>query len=144
MVDLPDMDHGLNAGVAAGWVTGQYLLAVLFARWLSRHPERQRPAAFITTGLLVLALVSGLVQVLKAPSLITSPLMPDNFATFMQLQHAVRAVPVVLGLCVAIFFCAKHQWMHVVIASLATYGLLILWDILYLLMPAQVRSFGMF
>lgn len=143
-LNAPKWDLAPSAALGAGFVTLQYVLAVLFVRWLVRHPERQRTAAVVTTGLLALALVMNLVHVLSARSSVSSPLIPDNLVTWVQLQNIVRSVPVVIGSCVTIVFFAKRRWLHVVVACLATYGLFILWDIVWLLMPREVQSFGMF
>lgn len=144
VLNTPAMAPGLSAALSATWVTAQYVAAILYVRWLVRAPDRQRTAAFVAGGLLVVALVSALIQLLSAPSLITSPLIPDSIVTFARFQIGVRTLPVVLGLCFVLPYLFKKQWLHAVKAALATYFLFILWDIIWILVPEEVQNFGMF
>lgn len=49
-----------------------------------------------------------------------------------------------LGLFPLIHYFIKHRWLAVVIIALATYFVRGLWDIVWILMPDEVRNFGMF
>ena len=144
VLNAPEMDPGMSAAVPAGWVTLQYVLAVLFLWWLSRYPERQRTAAFIAGGLVAFALLLHLFRVLSVPSQITSPLVPDNLVTYVQLQDSVRALPVLLGSFAVTHYFLKRRWLAVVIASLATYFLFAIWNVVWILLPIDMKNFGMF
>lgn len=144
MINPPAMAPGWHIALSAGWITAKYILAVLFVRWLSQHPERQRVAAFISCGLMAVVLLSVLVEIVNVPSQYISPLLPDIAKTHAQLLLGVRVAPVLLGLFPLIHYFIKRRWLAVVITALVTYFVRVLWDIVWILMPDEVQNFGLF